>query len=299
MQTLFAKNRDEQLDPKQAMKFFEQSLETTFVQYLFNIYVILGVCRYAVKDADRRSSKYIKTEEDEKFSDKLFNNNHVQSIANHQSLAKAFEKHLLEAKIDKAIMRKIYKEFAATDAYKEYMKAAENSDSELTELLHELYRHIRRNEIFNEMMEDYYATWQDDKSLVIGAVKKSLKALPLAEKHLNLFDIPEETTDFGIKLLNRCIQEDEELLGIIEPTLKNWDSERLAILDMILLKMAITELITFETIPTKVTLNEYVEISKLYSTPKSKDFINGILDKIMKELNDQGKIQKEGRGLVD
>jgi len=89
------------------------------------------------------------------------------------------------------------------------------------------------------------------------------------------------------------------LLGIIEPTLKNWDADRVAIIDMVLLKMALSELTSFPTIPTKVTLNEFVEISKLYSTDKSKDFINGILDRLMKKLNKEGKIQKEGRGLKE
>ena len=89
------------------------------------------------------------------------------------------------------------------------------------------------------------------------------------------------------------------LLEIIKPLLKNWDHERLALIDMILIKMAILELLEFKTIPTKVTINEYVEVSKAYSTPKSKDFINGILDKVLKELSDAGKIVKEGRGLID
>jgi N utilization substance protein B len=85
----------------------------------------------------------------------------------------------------------------------------------------------------------------------------------------------------------------------IEPTLKNWDAERVAILDMVMLKMALCELLHFPTIPTKVTLNEYVEISKLYSTDKSKEFINGILDRLMKELLEKGRIVKEGRGLIE
>ena len=84
-----------------------------------------------------------------------------------------------------------------------------------------------------------------------------------------------------------------------EPTLKNWDVDRVAIIDMILLKMALSELMIFPTIPTKVTLNEFVEISKMYSTEKSKDFINGILDRLMKKLNKEGKIKKEGRGLLE
>ena len=298
MQTLFAKNRDKELSLTMALRFFENSLDTTFVQYLINMYVIRGVCKYAVKDADRRSSKHIKTEEDKKFSDKLFNNSSVQSIHIHKGLEKAWKDNLVEAKIEKDLCRKIYREFASVESYQAFLSDSNATKEIEVELLHELYRVIRRNELFNEMMEDFYSTWQDDKSLVVGAVKKTLKALPLGPNHLELFAIPEETSDFGIKLFNRAIQEDELLLGIIEPTLKNWDSERLAILDMILLKMGICEFLHFKTIPTKVTLNEYVEIAKIYSTSKSKDFINGILDKVLTELMAADKIQKEGRGLV-
>lgn len=99
--------------------------------------------------------------------------------------------------------------------------------------------------------------------------------------------------------MEKVIKEDKKLLAIIEPTLKNWDVDRVAIIDMILLKMALCELISFPSIPTKVTLNEFVEISKLYSTDKSKDFINGILDRLMKQLDSDGKIKKEGRGLKE
>lgn len=299
MQTLFAKNRDSELSQTMAMRSFEKSLDTSFIEYLIHMYVLLGVCRYAVKDADRRLSKHIKTEKDEKFSDKLFSNGCVQSIKDHPRLNQHFKDKMLEAKIDKDVIRKLYKEFAATNEYQDYVYNPDTTSTDHIEILHELYRSMRKNELFNEMMEDFYATWHDDKSLVIGAVKKSLKALPISNDHLDMFTIPEETSDFGIKLLNRTMQEDEDLLKIFEPTLKNWDSERLAILDMILLKMAICEFLYFKTIPTKVTLNEYVEIAKTYSTSKSKDFINGILDKVMRQLSDSGKIVKEGRGLTD
>lgn len=95
------------------------------------------------------------------------------------------------------------------------------------------------------------------------------------------------------------MEQEETLEQLIEPTLKNWDMERLAVLDVIIIKMALVEFLYFPTIPTKVTLDEYVDISKEYSTPKSKDFVNGILDKLMKTLAEEGKIKKEGRGLLE
>ena len=132
-------------------------------------------------------------------------------------------------------------------------------------------------------------------------MKKTLKELPEVEAtHFKAYYPDDETCkEFGEVLLTDTHKKDEELLKVIKPALENWDHERLAVIDMILLKMALVEFLECVTIPTKVTLNEYVEVSKMYSTPKSKDFINGILDKLLKDLEEEGKINKEGRGLVN
>lgn len=131
-------------------------------------------------------------------------------------------------------------------------------------------------------------------------MKKTIKALPVDGTFYQEYEPADETVkEFGEVLLKKVCEEDGDLSEIIEPMLKNWDAERVAVIDMILLKMAVCELVSFPTIPTKVTLNEFVEISKLYSTDKSKDFINGILDRLMKKLDKDGKIVKEGRGLIE
>jgi N utilization substance protein B len=150
------------------------------------------------------------------------------------------------------------------------------------------------------MTEDRYNNWADDESLVMGAMKKTLKSMPVSGPFYQEHEPSDETVrEFGAELLMRTAQEDAALLAEIQPTLKNWDADRVAILDMIMLKMALCELLHFPTIPTKVTLNEFVEISKIYSTDKSKEFINGILDRLMKKLLEEGRIVKEGRGLID
>lgn len=112
---------------------------------------------------------------------------------------------------------------------------------------------------------------------------------------------PDEETikDFGLFLLTKTYEEDAVLEEMIKPVLENWDSERVALIDMILIKMGIIEMLNIKTIPAKVTLNEYVELSKQYSTDKSKEFVNGLLDKILKELMERGQIVKEGRGLME
>jgi N utilization substance protein B len=164
----------------------------------------------------------------------------------------------------------------------------------------DLYRFLAASDLYSDMSEDRYNNWCDDESLVSGAMKKTLKNFPVSGKFYEEHEPSDATVlEFGEELLRKTCSEDQKLFTDIEPTLKNWDAERVAILDMVMLKMALCELLHFPTIPTKVTLNEYVEISKLYSTDKSKEFINGILDRLMKELLEKGRIVKEGRGLIE
>ena len=196
-------------------------------------------------------------------------------------------------------MINIYSEFLKEESYQNYIKGEKTDEAHLDILL-EFFRFCRKNEFFNDVMEENYISWIDDKSVVVGTMKKVLKSDTssdsLFDRHKPDMQIVE---DFGKELLGMTFEEDDELLDIIKPILENWDHERLAIIDMIFIKMAIIEFLNFETIPVKVTLNEYVEISKMYSTPKSKEFVNGILDKILKKLQSEDKVSKQGRGLLD
>ena len=203
-------------------------------------------------------------------------------------------------KIDEDLVRRLYTEFAKGEVYKKYLSNTDESTEDQIDILLALFKVCTSDESFNEALEDLHATSIDDKSLVIGSIKKTLKALPVSPHFCLTYEPDDEAVvEFGEELLRKVFQEDGELLEIIEPTLKNWDADRVATIDMILLKMALCELMIFPTIPTKVTLNEFLEISKRYSTEKSKDFINGILDRLMKQLHKDGKIKKEGRGLVE
>lgn len=299
MQLLYSLNRDQKLTYPEAKKRYWGSVENAFGLYLFNLYIVMHITQEAVGDQKRRKSKHLPTESDKTFTSKLFDNLIIQNIAENKTLAKEFKKLDFEEKVNKDYLKKIYDEFSKGEAHKAYLdKACTEEDHK--EILLELYRFCRKDEFFIEIMEDNFSNWFDDKSVVIGTMKKTLKRLPDTNDKFYLEYYPDDdaTKDFGEKVLDVTHQNDESFLEIIKPSLKNWDHERLAIIDMILLKMALAEMKFCPTIPTKVTLNEYVEVSKLYSTPKSKDFINGILDKLLKDLGNSGEINKEGRGLV-
>ncbi|MEY4902731.1 MAG: hypothetical protein RLZZ292_546 [Bacteroidota bacterium] len=300
MQLLYTMNRDESLTLKETLDRYRDSISKVYELYLFNLNQFLKVAEYATKDAILRSTKLRPTDEDRFFTPKLYNNPLIESLVDHKGFHSLLKKFNLETRTDDDQIRRLYSDFAKTKEYKAYVALEETTDEDHLEALLTLYRFLCSSSLFNEMMEDYHFMWSDDKSLVLGATKKTIKSLPTTaafyEEHL---PDPEVTTEFGENLLLKTHNRDEDLLSVIEPNLNNWDADRVAVIDMILIKMALCEMLEFKTIPTKVTLNEFVEISKQYSTEKSKEFINGILDKMMKELLELGKIVKEGRGLIE
>lgn len=300
MQLLYMLNRDEQLAFPDLIKGYNDGIWKTYELYIFHLNLMLKVAQFAEKDAANRAAKHLPTDEDKVFKPILYSNPCTQSLANHVGFLNVVAKIKANDNIDEDHIRLLYQAFIDTPEYKAYFNLETKANEDHVRVLLELYRFLCTHDVFIEMTEDRYTNWQDDESLVVGAMKKTIKAMPLTGDFYKEYEPSDETVrEFGEQLLRKTCQEDQVLFEHIEPTLKNWDAERVAILDMIMLKMALCELLYFPTIPTKVTLNEFVEISKSYSTDKSKDFINGILDRLMKKLQKDGLINKEGRGLVE
>jgi len=300
MQLIYSLDRDESLKPKDIYKAYNDNIDKSFELFLFAVFIIYKVTIVATEDMKKRKSKHLPSDYDKNFTDKLLNNPLIQDIADNTVLHKKWESFDFESKVNNDYIQKIYDEFSKSQHYKDFVNS-KTSNKEVLELLLELFRFCRLNEYFNEILEDNYFNWVDDKSLVVGSVKKYLKLLPSESKTSFKDFLPEDETvkEFGLSLLKTTISEQKELMAHVIPVLENWDHERLAVVDTILLQMAVCELLSFPTIPSKVTLNEYVELAKNYSTAKSKEFINGILDKLMVDLTANGKIVKEGRGIVD
>ena len=300
MQFLYAMDRDVDLNASVLNKRYADRIDTSFELLLFNIFILREITRLSIDDKRKRKAKHLPTELDKIFTAKLFKNEVVQFLVNDKYLNGKVDKYGFANKLDKDYFKKLYTEFSATEPYADFLRQEEVNRENSIEILLELFRFCRQSEFYNDVIEDHYSAWIDDKSLVIGATKKILKALPSEEKDVLGTYYPDDETvkDYGAELLARTIQEKDVLEDIIKPMLKNWDHERLAVIDTILLNMAVCEFLFFESIPTKVTLNEFVDISKEYSTPKSKEFINGVLDQVLKQLESEGKIKKKGRGLI-
>ncbi len=298
MQMLYTMSRDKDLSLNQVLNHYRKNINKSFDLYLFNVLQMTEVAKYSYKDAEKRASKHLPSAEDKAFTPKIYDNELMQSIVNNKCFWDLVKSRKINELQEDDTNLKYYVDFAKSDEYKEYLTQSEDTDQSHKDIFLKLYRFCFSNESFDDEMEGSFPGWLDDKSLIMGSMKKTIKGLPATEDFCEAYRPTDETTvEFGEVLLQKVVNENDDLLAIIEPALKNWDVDRVAIIDMILLKMAICELTSFPSIPTKVTLNEFVEISKLYSTDKSKDFINGILDRLMKQLDKDGKIKKEGRGL--
>ena len=300
MQLLYSLDRDPGVSHQEVLKRYDRSVDMAYESLMFNLFLMMEITHHAVVDRDTRQGKLRPDKDDLNWNAKLFENDLVQALFQNKALRKYFNDRGFSSRLDQDLLMKMYNTFARTDEYRQYI-FGETDEAAHRELLLNIYRELRKNDIYEEIVDDNYPFWQEDKSLVIGAFKKIIKQLPDAQDRFFEDYLPDDDTvsSFGRRLIAVTMEQADELEKLIEPTLKNWDMERLAVLDVIIIKMALVEFLFFPTIPTKVTLDEYVDISKEYSTPKSKDFVNGILDKLMKTLSEEGKIRKEGRGLLE
>lgn len=275
-------------------------IEQSYQNLLFDLYVFVNVLAISRDEQKRNIKKLRPTESDLAFMPNLRDNSLVKALGESPELQDAIIKYKFAEALDKEKLRGFYETATSWEGYEAYSTSITLTADEHLGAILKSHKALVDNEVYNDFIEDNYARWDEDKSLVVGAVKKILKALPQSAALLSTYRPDNETRkDFGEHLLHFVLEKDEELQGYIEPVLQNWDAERVAVLDMILIKMALGELLTFSQIPPKVTLNEYVELAKTYSTDKSKEFINGILDRLLHSLLEVGLIVKEGRGLID
>jgi N utilization substance protein B len=199
------------------------------------------------------------------------------------------------------MFKKIMNQIRESELYFTYMNSEEHSFEEDKEFAINLFKQeIANSSLVYHFFEEKSIHWLDDIDLMCSMVVKTIKGLEEGQEAeiLPLFKDEEDEMYFVKTLLRKCISMDKENLNLIDELTKNWELDRIAKMDIILMKMAITELQVFNNIPKKVTLNEYIEISKFYSTPKSSSFINGILDRAILELEKNNKIVKIGRGLA-
>lgn len=291
MQTLYSiESMNRETAPGEPLQILKKNLENSQQLFTFLVYYILEVARYSEKDALKKSQKYLPTENDLKVNTKIAGNELLWAVHENVSFQKSTEKFKIKYLINEEMVRKSYMALVASDEYKEYIAEPSRDKRSEKKILEFIFSDLMiADENFLSEVEEKFIHWDDDAEMTIVLMANFLQK-PSAFDFEKM--VGEEKRKFAYNLLESVIDKDVFCLELIKPKLKNWDSDRIALLDMILLKMGICELLYFETIPTKVTINEYIDIAKEYSTEQSGHFVNGILDNIHKDLRLQNKIQK-------
>ncbi len=259
---------------------------------LFNISMLYlaQITQYAETDSRLRSSKYLPSEADMNVNTKIAGNTYLWQLLENDTFKERIAEDKLEGKIEPERVKKMYQSLADQEAYKTYLETEGREPANEKKIMQFIWKHeMLQNEDFQEYMTDTFDGWEDDKDMTIMLVENFFKN----PKQINFLQfISAEKNEYARSLLTTVIEKEAVLMELIEPKLKNWDAERVAAIDLILLKMGITEFLFFPTIPTKVTINEYIEVAKQYSTLQSGQFVNGVLDNTLKELTQANKIRK-------
>ena len=235
---------------------------------------------------------------------KLLSNFLIQFLNNDAPFLKEIKALNILSLIDEEDVRRLYKKMLDAPQYQHYLNNGKefDIDEDRKIVLFMLNELLFEDDTFIDHSDEIFINWNDDAEFVVEAVtdiiQKSKHELKLHLNRQHLKEKMAELSQFGIDLFRETVEHKKENYKLIEPRLKNWDSDRLATVDIILMRMALSEFLYFPSIPIKVTINEYLDIAKEYSTPKSKDFINGVLDALMKDLKDKNLLNKIGRGLL-
>ena len=302
MQSVYAYNQrvDPNIDSQE--KFLLHSIDQMLDLYLLLLQLLVSLQQQAESYLVISQKKHLATASEKNPSRTFVDNKLIRLIANNTTFAEAIKKKKLDYwAMDGEYVNILLKELRELDWYEAYLKKKETTFKEDLDFAAKVFKEvIAPNEKLYDYLEDKRLTWVDDFPIVNTAIVKMLSKLN--EKNGATLLVPtlyknEEDREYALQLFRKVILNEDKLNAQIEGKTPNWDQERIADVDLIILKMGIAEFLYFPSIPVRATINEYLEISKEYSTPKSSIFVNGILDKIVKEFEEEGKLNKIGRGL--
>lgn len=291
MQTLYTlAARESESKPPDASKLLQQHFDQVRSLLVYLVYFLTEVTRYAETYAHQRASKHLPTEADLHINVKIAGNEVHWKMLSDPLLKEQFSKDKPELMINTELVRKIYLDLSATSEYQHYIAKPGRTTAEEKKIIEFILNDmLLANEVFVSHIEENFFNWDDDGEMVVQLLMGYMQKP--GSYHFNQMLSPDKE-EFAKGLLRTVLEKNEYLQGLIIPKLKNWDPERIALLDMILMKMGVSEFLYFETIPPKVTINEYIDLAKDYSTQQSGQFVNGILDNIHKELVQEGKMHK-------
>ena len=291
MQTIYTLSTLEQgLKPGEPVKLLQRHFDQSKDLFVYLTYFLTEVAGYAETDAYVRSTKHLPTREDLNVSTKIAGNELLWKIKEDPSFQQEVARTKPGLRLDKELVKKTYLQLVELPEYKQYIQTSERNSKDERLILETIFNDLLiPSEAFEAHIEEYFMNWDDDADMVIQLVQ----GLLLKPGSINFTEVMSaDKWTFAKSLITTVLEKQEHLETYIVPKLKNWDPERIAALDMIIMKMGVAEFLYFETIPPKVTINEYIDIAKEYSTQQSGQFVNGILDNIHKELVRENKLHK-------
>lgn len=297
MQTLYTlvsmESGDMPTIKKNGSKILDEQLARSLDLFIISILYTFRTAQYVEKDAAQRSSKYLPTAEDLNVNTKIAGNEFMWAVLSNNTFGEKVKAAKLEQYVDEEWIKKLYLQLVQETEYKKYITAKERETAREKAILQLIWEKlIWENQSLQEHFSEELPGWEDDKEMAKMLMENFFKNSSKIN-FLNL--ISGEKKEYAHELMYTVLDKEEYCMTLIQPKLINWDAERVALIDLLLLRMGVCELLFFPTIPTKVTINEYIEIAKLYSTPQSGQFVNGVLDNILKDLEKENLINKQER----
>ena len=293
VQLMYAYYQNSGKDINTAEKELLFSLSKAYDLYNYMLLLMVSITRYAFTQVEHKEQMNKVAHIDEEVSHRFVDNRFVSQLESNNQLQEFVETKKKTWNDDIDYIKKIHADIIESDFYKDYMALEKATYADDREVWRQIYKHIiMKDERIDDILEEQSLYWNDDREIVDTFVLKTIKRFNGADQEL----VPEykdiEDREFAVRLFRRTIMNDEYYRSLIGKCVKNWEFNRLAYMDVIIMQTAVAELLSFPQIPISVTINEYVEIAKWYSTPKSSSYVNGIIDAVAKMLQHENKLTK-------
>ena len=302
LQVLYAYYSSEERSINNTEKELFFCIHKSYDLYHYLLALVIEIADYAENRIELKQNKHLPTQEDLNPNTKFVTNLFIQQLRTNRQLTAYLNQTKLSWVNHPELIRELYLIMIESEMYESYINSEVRSYMDDRKFIEKMFNKIFLvSEEICEVLEEQSIYWNDDIEFVISVIIKTIKRFnELSDSDQRLMPLYKDDEDrvFAKELLRKSIINHDEIQTLIKVHSSNWDVDRIAFMDILMMQLAITEFLHFPSIPTKVTMNEYIELSKFYSTEKSRNFINGILDKTLKDLKKEGKINKAGRGLV-
>ena len=285
---------------KASEKNLVESIDKAYDLYFQMMALIVDVARYAEERIEINRNKKLPTYEDLNPNRRFVDNAVVHLIANSDSVNDVIARRKLTWAHHADAVKDVYNRMVESEYYKRYMSASISTFSDDRRFVEEFYTALEEDEALNDLVNDMSLLWTDDYGFALYMVVRTVQNLK--QSHTEVKVLPKFKSDddlaFAKSLFVKALVNYEDNQDIVDRYTSNWDVERVVFMDSLIISIAVAELMHFESIPVKVTLDEWIDIAKYYSSPTSSTFVNGVLDKIVADLQQDGRIKKSGRGLL-